>query len=83
MPAMSLSAKRGLELAARGILAAVLIGAGIPKLLDPAEFAEAIGNYQLIPDTWAGPLAVFLPPLELMIAGALIIGIGAALLSNG
>lgn len=77
---------RATEICARAVLAAVFVWAGVPKLLEPTEFAEAIGNYRIVPDAWAGALAVFLPPLELIVAGALTLGVGkrgAALIAAG
>ena len=92
MPALSLDRIRAwgaadwLDLGARLLIAIVFIAAGLPKLLNPTDFAEAIGNYQLVPDAWAGALAVFLPPLELLVAGCLLAGVaarGAALIAAG
>lgn len=73
-------------LAARFSLAAVLAFAAIPKLGDAAAFARDIDNYHMIPVDWAAPLAVMMPPLEILVALALLSGIharGAALISAG
>jgi len=66
-------------------LAAMLAYAGASKLLGPATFAEDIQNYRLLPDAWAGPLALGLPVLELVVAAGLILPShagGASLLSG-
>jgi hypothetical protein len=66
-------------------LGAVLAYAGVLKLLEPAAFAEDIQNYRLLPDAWAGPLALGLPVLELVIAVGLLLPShvsGAGLLSG-
>lgn len=73
-------------LGARLALAAVYLFAAIPKLSDPAAFARDIDNYHAVPVEWAGVLAVVLPPLELAVAAALVVGVharGAALVSAG
>jgi uncharacterized membrane protein YphA (DoxX/SURF4 family) len=66
-------------------LAAMLAYAGASKLLGPASFAEDIQNYRVLPDAWAGPLALGLPVLELVVAAGLILpshAAGASLLSG-
>lgn len=63
--------------AARLLVAAVFLWAGVPKLLDPATFAEDISNYRLVPDTVAAYAAVIVPVLEIVIALALITGVEA------
>jgi uncharacterized membrane protein YphA (DoxX/SURF4 family) len=90
MSALSLkldsNAARWVIVVLRFALAAVLLWAAVPKLLDPTTFATDISNYRLVPDSWAGPLAIMLPVLELVIAGALLAGVearGAALIAGG
>lgn len=70
-----MSALRNLlrEHAARAILAVVFLAAAIPKIRDPAGFAKSIHHYQLLPDAWINPLAIFLPWLEWVVAVALLI----------
>ena len=66
-------------------LAALLAYAGVSKLLDPAALAEHIQNYRVLPDAWAGGLALGLPVLELVVVVGLLGGshaAGAALLSG-
>lgn len=70
---------------ARLLVAGVFVGAAIPKLLDPATFAEDIANYRMVPDAAAGAIAVIVPVLEVVIALALIAGVearGAALVAG-
>jgi uncharacterized membrane protein YphA (DoxX/SURF4 family) len=74
------------SLGARLALAAVYLVAAVPKLADPATFARDIDNYHALPVDWAGVAAVVLPPLELVVAAALLLGVharGAALVSAG
>lgn len=66
-------------------LAVMLAYAGASKLLEPAAFAEDIQNYRALPDAWAGPLALGLPVLELVVAVGLVVSshaAGASLLSG-
>ena len=57
------------------LLVAVLGGlffyAGIHKILDPAAFAKAVNNYQLLPNSWINFVAVYLPWLELVVFAGL------------
>ncbi|MBU4460594.1 MAG: hypothetical protein KJ579_08505 [Verrucomicrobia bacterium] len=50
---------------ARLAIGLVLIAAALPKIADPGAFAWAVGRYE-IPWVPAGPVAVFLPWLELL-----------------
>lgn len=75
-----------LVLGCRLALVAVYLAAALPKLTDAATFARDIDNYHLVPVEWAGTLAVLMPPLELVVALALLVGLharGAALVSAG
>jgi len=65
-------ARAALGLAVRVGLAGLLAYAGISKLLDPSGFAEDIQNYRVLPDAWAGLLALGLPALELVVAVGLL-----------
>ena len=74
-----------LALAARLVLAGVFAWAALPKLADPHAFAVAIDNYRVLPPAVVGPVALFLPGLELVVALALVLGPyvrGAAALSS-
>lgn len=67
------------------ILAAVFVVAAVPKLIDPGSFANDLLNYRLLPESLLGLIALFVPALELIIAGALLwprYQRGAALLST-
>lgn len=57
---------------ARLIVAGVFIVAAWHKLADPAAFALAIHRYQILPDVLIHPLAIMLPWLEVVAAGALL-----------
>ena len=70
----------------RLVIAGVFLFAAIPKLRDPVAFADSIRNYQMVSDSWASMLALFLPMLELIVAVCLIIPFtrrGAAIVSAG
>jgi uncharacterized membrane protein YphA (DoxX/SURF4 family) len=64
-------------IAARLIVAGVFLYAAVPKLADPAAFAEAIDNYHVLPASLVGPFAAILPLLEIVTACALVAGVGA------
>jgi uncharacterized membrane protein YphA (DoxX/SURF4 family) len=66
---------RALVVTLRLAVAAVFLWAAVPKILDPAVFAEAIANYHVVPDAWIGPIAVVLPFVELAAALGLIAGV--------
>jgi len=66
----------------RLVLGVVFVYAALPKLGDPAAFAEDVGNYQLLPDWLVHPTAVLLPGVEIALGVALLLGLvprGAAL----
>ena len=63
-----------IERLSRWFLAGVMIFAAVPKLSDPAAFAEIVGAYGLLPDFLLSPAAVVLPFLELIAAFLLIKG---------
>ena len=70
---------------ARLAIAAVFVAAAVPKLIDPAGFAEDITNYHLLPAAAVIWAATILPVLELVVALALVTGVeskGAALLAG-
>lgn len=56
----------------RVVFGLVFIAASVGKLLHPAEFAQIIVNYQLLPDMLVNPLALYLPWLELVCGAALV-----------
>lgn len=78
------STKRAALLLLRAALAAVFVWAAVPKLIDPGEFASAIQNYRVVPESYVGVLAVLVPVFELAVALALLSATyqrGAALLA--
>ena len=75
-----------LPVAARLVLGMVFIYASIGKIRHPAAFAQALYNYQILPDALINIVALALPWLELLIGLLLATGIwmpGAVLLSTG
>ncbi|MFZ1983238.1 MAG: MauE/DoxX family redox-associated membrane protein [Desulfatitalea sp.] len=63
------------EPAARFLLGAIFIYAAVDKILDPATFAQAIANYQILPPLWVHPTALLLPWLELVCGLGLMSGV--------
>jgi hypothetical protein len=57
----------------RLLLAVIFALAGALKLADPATFAVEVSNYRLLPEL-APYIAVCLPPTELVVAAALLVG---------
>jgi len=47
-------------------LGGIFFYAGIQKVIDPAAFAKAVSNYQLLPDAYINLVAVYLPWLEVV-----------------
>lgn len=67
-------------------LGALFVMAALPKLQDPAAFAEAVSHYHLMGDTPGRVLALVLPAVELLAGVALLLGVmhaGAAALVLG
>ncbi|MBT8339514.1 MAG: DoxX family membrane protein [Desulfatitalea sp.] len=60
--------------AGRIFLGVVFIYAAWDKAIHPADFAQAVANYQILPMAWVNPIALFLPWLELVCGLALIFG---------
>jgi len=65
---------KALELGGRIILGAIFVYASWGKILDPAAFAQAIANYQILPPAWVNAVAWMLPWLELVSGICLISG---------
>lgn len=61
--------------ASRWLLAGVMLGAALPKLIDPPGFAQSIFAYRLLPMAAVAPLALLLPWLEVLAALALVAGV--------
>jgi len=70
---------------ARWVLAAVFLAAALPKILDPAGFAQDIANYSMMPRAFVNLVAITLPWIEALTGLALLTGLlreGAVLLVN-
>ena len=67
--------KGPLVILCRLVLGGVFIYASLDKIVHPAEFAKAIGNYHVLPFGLENLLALFLPWLELLTGILLIVGI--------
>lgn len=63
-----------LDRAARWLVAAVFVYAGLPKITDPVLFSQIIGAYGLLPEIFLLPAAVLLPMAELAAAILLLCG---------
>lgn len=75
----------GLFLASRLFLGGIFIYASLDKIFKPGLFAEAVYNYQILPDILINLTALVLPWLELVLGVMLIVGIwlpGAVFLST-
>lgn len=76
----------GLALALRLYLAGVFIYASLHKINFPAEFADNIAGYFIVPHWLLNPLAVFMPWLELISGLFLLAGVrvrAASLIISG
>ena len=74
----------GVTVPARLLLGLVFIYASFDKLLHPADFAETVYRYRLMPDELVNLTAIVLPWLECVLGLSLVLGIGlpgSALLS--
>ncbi|WP_082119249.1 MauE/DoxX family redox-associated membrane protein [Saccharothrix sp. ST-888] len=63
-------------LAVRLALAAVWGWAGLAKISDPAEAAQAVRAYEILPESLVKPVGYGLPFLEVAVALLLVIGLG-------
>jgi hypothetical protein len=75
-----------LTILARLAIAGVFVAAAIPKMIDPAGFAENVSNYHLLPAEMVGYAAIGVPVVEMVVALALVAGVeakGAALVAAG
>ena len=71
---------------ARMTLGCIFVYASLDKLRHPDIFAEALYNYQLLPDAAINLVAIWLPWLELVSGGLLILGLwvrGSILVLSG
>jgi uncharacterized membrane protein YphA (DoxX/SURF4 family) len=60
--------------AARFLLGGIFIFASYNKILNPAAFAEAVFNYQILPNNMVNLTAIILPWFEFIVGFCLIIG---------
>ena len=75
-----------LVLAARLLIGGLFVYASLHKIVDPAGFAQAIRNYQMLPPELSNLIALTLPWIEITTGGFLILGIQtrpAALIVSG
>jgi uncharacterized membrane protein YphA (DoxX/SURF4 family) len=75
-----------LVLAARLLLGGIFLYASFHKILDPASFAQAVRNYQMIPPEYSNLTALILPWTELVTGLLLVLGAKtrpAALVATG
>ena len=73
-------------LVARVVLGCVFIYASLDKIRHPELFAEALYNYQLSPEVAVNLVALWLPWLELLSGGLLVLGVwvrGSSLILSG
>jgi len=68
-----------LNLFARFIIGGVFIYSGIAKLMDLQSFANAISQYDLLPQSLLAPVAIGLPSLEFLAGVGLIFNIRGSL----
>ncbi|MFJ9521488.1 MauE/DoxX family redox-associated membrane protein [Kitasatospora sp. NPDC101801] len=69
-------------LAARIGLAVVWAWAGLAKVADPAEAAQAVRAYEILPESLVKPVGYGLPFLELALALLLLIGLGTRIVAG-
>mgnify|MGYP002750138979 CR=1 FL=1 len=70
----------------RIVLGCVFIYASLDKIKHPGLFAEAVYNYQLLPDVTVNLVAILLPWLELFSGSLLVLGLwmeGSILIVSG
>jgi uncharacterized membrane protein YphA (DoxX/SURF4 family) len=75
-----------LVLLARLLIGGLFVYASVHKIGDPAQFAQAIRNYQFLPPGLTNLVALTLPWIEIIVGGFLILGIQtkpSALISTG
>jgi uncharacterized membrane protein YphA (DoxX/SURF4 family) len=59
----------------RLFLGIIFVLASVDKVLHPEAFAEAVYNYQILPDALINLTAIILPWLELILGSLLILGL--------
>jgi putative oxidoreductase len=66
---------RWLVLAIRIALGAAFVYAGSIKIQDPSELAITVASFQILPNLLISPLALALPPFEIICGVLLILGL--------
>jgi hypothetical protein len=61
-------------IAIRALLALVFLTAALGKMRHWTVFHGVVANYRLLPDFLVAPFAYFLPPVELLLGAALLVG---------
>lgn len=59
----------------RWAIACVFAYAGFMKIVAPQNFADSIASFVILPNILISPVALFLPPFEILLALALAVGI--------
>ena len=59
------------------LLGAVFVYAGAVKLRDPLAFADSIATFKILPAFLVNPLALILPPLEVLTGVMLILTVSS------
>lgn len=59
----------------RWVVAGVFICAGFQKIVAPQNFADSIASFAILPDRLINPVALSLPPFEILLALAVVTGI--------
>jgi len=77
---------RWIKLGLRLVVGGLFVVAGMLKAVEPAPFLAAIENYHILPHTLAVAAAFYLPYLEILCGGCLLLGrwqMGALVLMVG
>ncbi|QCQ21499.1 cation diffusion facilitator family transporter [Desulfoglaeba alkanexedens ALDC] len=66
--------RAGLLAACRMLFGGMFLYAGAAKIRQPEAFAQAVFNYQILPDYWINPAALVLPWLECLVGLCVLFG---------
>jgi putative oxidoreductase len=64
-----------LVLVIRVAIGSAFVYAGVIKIQDPSELAITVASFQILPNLLISPLALTLPPFEIISGGLLVLGI--------
>lgn len=67
-----------MDAAIRFFIGGMFVWAGVGKMLDPRAFAEAIASFRMVPVALVSPMALAIPPLEVIAGGLWVANRGAA-----